>query len=256
MPLRDHFGTPLDHRHSWEELHGMWPATAVQRLFPVLPEGYAAAPGVHLGTAFEIDVSAYEEDAPAELPDAPNGPPVAEDGGGVAVATRATPAPTLTVETDLPDRDEYEVRVYDTRYGRTLVAAVEIVSPANKDRPESRRAFAAKCLALLQKGVSVSVVDVVTIRPFNFYADVLDQIGVTDPALGPDPPPLYAVTLRGRKRPPAQARRQRPLLETWFYPLALGRPLPPLPLWLDIDLPVSLDLEGSYEDACRVLRIT
>jgi hypothetical protein len=35
------------------------------------------------------------------------------------------------------------------------VAAIEIVSPANKDRPEHRRKFVAKCAALLQQGVSV-----------------------------------------------------------------------------------------------------
>src|SRR5437868_6748001 len=57
---------------------------------------------------------------------------------------------SLIVETDLPAQDEYEVRVYDARRGRRLVAAIEIVSPANKDRPEHRAAFVAKCLTLLQ----------------------------------------------------------------------------------------------------------
>ena len=93
----------------------------------------------------------------------------------------------------------------------------------------------------------------VTVRQFNLYADLLDLIGKSDPALGTDPPYLYAVTVRGRTPP-----RKRPVIDTWFYPLALGQPLPPLPplpLWLDVDLPVSLDLEGSYEDTCRVLRI-
>src|SRR3954454_14490231 len=47
---------------------------------------------------------------------------------------------------------EYEVRIYDARRGRHLVAAIEIVSPANKDRPEHRNAFIGKCAALLQKG--------------------------------------------------------------------------------------------------------
>jgi hypothetical protein len=83
------------------------------------------------------------------------------------------PAPTLTLETELPEQDEYEVRVYDARRGRTLVAAIELVSPSNKDHPESRRAFVAKCAALLQKDVCVSIVDVVTVRQFNLYADLL-----------------------------------------------------------------------------------
>ena len=191
MPLRDHFRPPVESKHSWDELHGMWPAVIVQQLFPILPEGYVAAPRVHLGTAFEIDVSTYERDEPAAGE--------ASDGnGGVAVAAWAPPQPTLTLETELPDQDEYEVRVYDARHGRRLVAAIEIVSPSNKDRPESRRAFVAKVAALLQRNVGVSLVDVVTIRQFNLYADLLELIGRTDPMLGAEPPAIYAVTIRGR----------------------------------------------------------
>jgi hypothetical protein len=244
MPLRDHFRSPLDNKHSWDELHGGWPMVIVQHLFGILPDGYAAAPGVHLGAAFEIDVSAYEQD------DLSSAATIAADGGGVATAAWAPPAPTLTLETDLPEQDEYEVRVYDARRGRRLVAAIEIVSPSNKDRPESRRAFVAKAAALLQQDVCVSVVDVVTVRQFNLYADLLALVGGSDPALDPEPPPLYAVTLRVRQWP-----RRRLVLDTWFYPLALGRPLPPLPIWLDEGIGVTLDLEASYEDTCRVLRI-
>ena len=46
----------------------MWPTVIVQKLFPHLPDGFVAAPGVHLGTAFEIDVSAYEQDEPVAAP--------------------------------------------------------------------------------------------------------------------------------------------------------------------------------------------
>src|SRR5262249_56534052 len=66
--------------------------------------------------------------------------------------------------------DEYEVRVFDTDRGRRLVAAVEVISPANKDRPEQRRLFVAKCAALLQQRVAVSIIDLVTVRDFNLYA--------------------------------------------------------------------------------------
>lgn len=245
MPLRDHFRPPVEGKHSWDSLHGMWPAVIVQHLFPILPPGYVAAPTVHLGAAFEIDVSAYESDQPVqeEKPSLGN--------GGVAVAAWAPPQPTLTLETELPDQDEYEVRVYDDRHGRRLVAAIEIVSPANKDRPENRRAFVAKVAALLQRDVCVSLVDVVTIRQFNLYADLLELVGKTDPMLAPQPPPVYAVTVRGRK-----PIGRRPRLDSWFYPLAVGQPLPPLPIWLDIDLGVTLDLETSYEETCRFLHIS
>lgn len=244
MPLRDHFRPPVESKHSWDELHGGWPMTIVQQLFPILPEGFVAAPGVHLGAAFEIDVSAYEQDEPEHRDTERKG------NGGVAVMPWAPPQATLTLETELPDQDEYEVRVYDARHGRRLVAAIELVSPANKDRPDSRRAFVAKVAALLQRGVSVTLVDVVTIRHFNLYADLLALIGGVDPMLGTDPPEIYAVTIRGRKR-----IRRRSLVETWFHPLRLGERLPALPLWLDIDLSIPLDLEPSYEETCRVLRI-
>jgi hypothetical protein len=209
-----------------------------------LPEGYFAAPGVHLGRAFEIDVSAYEQDEPAQVEKEGNG------NGGVAVATRVLPPPTLVLETDLPDQDEYEVRVYNVEYGRRLVAAIELVSPANKDRPENRRAFVGKVAALLQHGVCVSLVDLVTVRHFNLYAELLELIDRTDPMLGAQPPALYAVTLRGRTTNP-----KRPKLDVWFYPMQLGQPLPMLPIWLDVDLGLPLDVEKSYEETCRVLRI-
>ena len=131
------------------------------------------------------------------------------------------------------------------------VGAVELVSPANKDRPENRRAFVAKVAALLQSDVCVSLVDVVTVRQFNLYADLLTLVGRTDLAASAEDTCLYAVTLRGRKR-----IRGRPLLDTWFYPMRVAEPLPSLPIWLDVDLGVFLDLEKSYEETCRILRIS
>jgi hypothetical protein len=191
----------IENQHSCDELHGGWPTVIVQHLFPILPEGYVAAPRVHLGATFEIDVTGYEQGelAPEEQ--------ASKASGGSAIATWAPPKPTLTLETELSDQDEYEVQVYDARHGRRLVAAIEIVSPSNKDRPESRRAFVAKVAALLQRNVCVSLFDLVTIRQFNLYADLLELVGRTDPLLGAQPPALYTVTVRGRKR-----IRRRPLL--------------------------------------------
>src|SRR5688500_17828143 len=157
MPLRDHFRPPLDDVTAWEGFHGQWPAVIVQQLGKRLPARYVAAPRVHSGSYVEIDVAAYDtEDAGAVSAGEGDG------NGGVAKAVWAPSRPALAVETGLPDADEYEVRVYDTKRGRRLVAAVEIVSPANKERPEHRRLFVAKCAALLQQRVSVAIVDLVT----------------------------------------------------------------------------------------------
>jgi hypothetical protein len=237
MPLRDHFRPPLDEIASWEGFHGGWPMVIVQQMRRVLPPGYVAEPRVHSGLQFEIDVSTFERDAVR-----PDSSVTRDQGGAAAVWTPALPS--LAVETSLPEYDEYEVRVFDARRGRQLVAAIEIVSPANKDRPEHRNMFVAKCAALLQKGVAVSIIDLVTVRHFNLYAELISLIGHYDATLGEPPAALYAASCRW------VMKGKRTILEAWTHELTLGQPLPTLPLWLSRELVVPLDLEQSYEQAC------
>jgi hypothetical protein len=173
--------------------------------------------------------------------------PTASGDGGTGKLTALSP--TLTVEADLSEQDEYEVRIYDVERGRQLVAAIEIVSPSNKDRPDTRELFVVKVASLLQQGVCVSLVDLVSVRQANLYADLLKLLGRADPALSTTPY-LYAVTLRSRKPP-----KRRQLLDAWFYPMIVGQPLPTLPIWLTPDLRVMLALETSYEETCRILEI-
>ena len=124
------------------------------------------------------------------------------------------------------------------------------MSPANKDRPEHRRAFVAKCAAMLQNRVSVAIVDLVTTRTSNLYGELLDFVGQVDPSLVGGSPPTYAVACRyGRQG-------DRSLLKTWTHPLELGQPLPTLPLWLADNFAIPLNLEESYEETCLALRIT
>lgn len=242
MPLRDHFHSPVNDRHSWDVLHGGWPMEMAKALNKKLPQEFVAGPQVHLGGGVEIDMGAMESDEPV-------GRTALTHGNGVEASPWAEVSPTVCVETDLPDVDEYEVRVYDVDRGRRLVAAVEIVSPSNKDRPETRRAFVAKCATLLRQDVSVTIVDVVTNRDFNLYADLLTFLDQTDQSVGVPPTRIYAVTCRGR------IRRGRWVFEAWHRPLTVGQPLPSLPLWLTEELPVTLDLEETYEETCRGLRI-
>lgn len=244
MPLRDHFRPPLDNMRHWGGLHGGWPMMIVAGLRQKLPRRYFAEPRVHLGTSAEIDVAAFENEDENFLS--------ADDGngtdGGVATAVWAPPQPTLVLTTDLPTQDVYEVRVFDEKRRSRLVAAIEIVGPANKDRPEHRREFAAKCAGLLRLGVSVVIVDVVTTRTQNLYQEFLDLIGQTDPKLNPTPP-LYTVSCRIKKR---EIEWQ---METWLHTLNLGKALPTVPLWLAENLAVPLELEESYEQTCRILNI-
>lgn len=243
MPLRDHFRPPLDDVTSWEGFHGQWPAVIVQHLRKKLPAGFVAEPRVHLGSYVEIDVAAFENE------ESPCPPAIGEGNGGVATAVWSPPQPSVAVETTSPDYDEYEVCIYDARRSRRLVAAIEIVSPANEDRPEHRNVFVAKCAALYLKGVAVSIVDLVTVRHFNLYAELLAFIGHSDPTLGAEPPSLYAASCRWIEK------GKRKLLQTWSNVLVVGQPLPTLPLWLAEDVSVPLELEPSYEQACHDLWI-
>lgn len=240
MPLRDHFRPPTTKSGSWESLHGGWPMVFVQQLRKQLPPGFVSAPRVHLGPYFEIDIAAFEKD---------DSPPRRGTGGGTA--TLAAPRPTWAVETDVPEEDEYEVRIYNADEERQLVATIEIVSPANKDRPDKRRAFVGKCAALLRKGVAVSIVDLVTVRHANLYAEVMAFVGHPDPTLGPEPPPIYASSCRWTPNPEGT----RATLQAWSQSLAVGQPLPALPLWLADDVSVHFDLEPCYEQACADLSI-
>ncbi len=244
MPLRDHFRPPLSRAAFWEGVHGGWPMVIVQSLGKILPDQFVAEPRVHLGSQVEIDIATFDKDEFAtggfESPD---------NVGGVATAVWVPTTPSLAVETELPDCDEYEVRVYDIQRARRLVAAVEIVSPANKDRPEHRRMFVAKCAALLQQHVSVVIVDLVTLRDFNLYAQLLEMLELRDSSLGTPPKSQYAVACRH-----GDFHNKR-VLETWNHSLELGQPWPRLPLWLTDKFAVTLDLEESYEQTCRDLRL-
>jgi hypothetical protein len=213
MPLRDHFHPPLADRRSWEGVHGLWPGMIVVDLNRRLPDRYVAEPRVHLGSPIQVDVATDDK------------------------------------ETNRPRQDEYGVRVYDTQSGDRLVAAVEIVSPANKDRPEHRRAFMAKCEAWLQNRVCVMIVDLVTDSTSELYRELFELLGQTDPSLTDEPSALHAVACRLTKREAVW------LVETWMEPLSIGQPLPTLPLWLTDELAVPVDLESSYEETCRVLRL-
>lgn len=242
MPLRDHFRPPVSKRHSWEGFHGMWPGEIIRQLREQLPPGFIAEPRVHLGALYEVDVSTYESD------DAPDYPPAESANGGTA--TLAAVAPVVALEAEEDEEYEYEVRVYDVERERTLVAAIELVSPANKDRPRKRNAFVAKCAELVRRGVAVSIVDLVTVKNFNLYAELMAfmRYANADPMCA-NPPPIYAASVR---RGP---RGEKVLFEAWSRALAVGEPLPLLPLWLSPEVSVALDLERSYESACHSLWI-
>jgi hypothetical protein len=157
MPLRDHFHHPARGRWRWKSIHSTWATCIIQSLNGgILPASYYAIPTVHLSSEAQVDITAGQDEEEAEELRAGN--------GAVATAVWAPPKPALVVPADLADLDVIEIEVRHEEEGYRLVATIELVSPANKDRPAHRRAFVARCAAYLQQEVSVVVVDVVTER--------------------------------------------------------------------------------------------
>jgi hypothetical protein len=202
--------------------------------------GYFAQMQVSLtGGRVEVDVPTLEAltNGAASLP----GPSAS---GGVATLTApvwAPPAPALEMAAVFPD--DVEVLVFATEAGPTLVGAIELVSPRNKDRLEARHAFAIKCLSYLQVGIGLLVVDVVTSRHANLH----DQMAALLPGEArrfPDAAPLYAATYRPFRRENADR------IAVWPTPLPLGQALPVMPLWLrGVAAPVRVDLDATYTEA-------
>ena len=239
MPLLDHFNPPLNRTHPWRSFHGAW-AAAMARLLNrgVLPPGYYAVPLVDHDGPIDIDVAALREHE-ASVP----------AGGAAAPRAWAPPAPGLAVAIELPAADGAEVQVFADDGDPRLAAAIELVSPRNKDRPQSRQSFAVKCVGYLQQGSSVVVVDTVTTRRADLNAAILSLLGVESSAAA-SASSLAAVSYRADGR---DEDTQQLLL--WPAPLALGQPLPMLPLWIAPEFSVPLDLEASYRATCADLRI-
>src|SRR5437016_1580052 len=182
MPLLDHFHPPLHGPRRWEGFHHAWATVIAQQLNQSeLPPDYFAEPEISIGPALEVDVATLEQPR-SHRP-------------GISTAVWAPPRPQIAVQVDFSRLDSYEIRVYQDLGGAELRAAIELVSPANKDRVSSRRTFAAKCAGYLKQAVSVIIIDVVTERTANLHADLLETREVAQ-AAWESPTQLYAVTYR------------------------------------------------------------
>src|SRR5262249_28953536 len=153
MPLLDHFHPPLATRRQWHSFHHAWAAVIAFDLNRQLPPGYFADPNVEFN--IEIDVGAFEEEKPT-----------------AALPSWTPPTPTLTAPMTLVT-DIVEVAVYNSEAGPILIGAIELVSPANKDRPATRDAFVSKCASYLQQAVGLIAVDLVTSRNADLHGELV-----------------------------------------------------------------------------------
>lgn len=230
----------------WESFHGDWITMIVQRLNThTLSEKYLATGRSRIESQIEVDIGTAEQ---FEYNGSRQRKGMTSDGGvAIATQTYAPPEPALAGEVEFAEEELFEVQIA-TEENR-LVAAIELVSLANKDRPAKRRAFAAKVASYLSRGVSVVVVDPVTIRQAQTHSEIVDVVQLPESFAWKSPTHLSAIAYRMIQI----AKKDR--LEIWPHELKVGEPLPTLPLWLAADLAVPLELETTYAATCAGLRI-
>jgi Protein of unknown function (DUF4058) len=239
MPLQDHFRPPLSVRRHWYAFHNAWATYLAADLNQRLPAGYFAEANVQFG--IEIDVATFEEARGASSGVGADLQRVGAGEGWVA------PSPTLTVPISILT-DVVEVLVFNQEAGPILAGAIELVSPANKDRPAHRDAFVFKSAAYLQQAVGLVVVDVVTDRRANLHAELLARLRVGKAEFREEIE-LYTAAYR------PVTHEEQTSLEIWLETLAVGKPLPTMPLWLRGGLCLPVDLEATYDRTCREQRI-
>ncbi len=239
MPHSDHFHAPVSLSRQRESFHSSWATEMMAALNRgVLPPGSFVVTQVHIGSRVEIDV-AIEREVPTST---------IEDRG-VAVQTWSPLVASPVMPTVF--QGEIEGQVFSSASGAALVATIELVSPGNKVRPESRRAFAATFATYLQMGIGLVIVDIETGRQANRH---------DEPVRPPEQPecfrrtpesPLYSVAHRPIRRDPGGDQ-----VELWPIPFAIGQSLPIMPPAFPDAMTVPLDLEATDVEARQRSRLS
>jgi hypothetical protein len=221
MPLHDWKDRP-----GWEGVHHSWNTELLRWIKPRLPAGFRA----YIGSVPTIAVG-----APADKPDVAVREWPGDYAGNAEASTSDEPDIEIASMTLDPGKS-----VYVEHQGR-LVAAVELISPRNKDRPTARATYLARYAGYLLQGVHLLLVDVHS-RPvgFSFADQISQQMQVTQPACSPPLAVSYRVGA-----PAATGGR---MLGIWLRPLQVDQPLPTVKLAITLDKAVPIDLEATY---CR-----
>ncbi len=227
MPLHD-WTNPA----GWDGVHNIWIVELLRWIKPRLPEGYRAyigsTPALTVGAADEKPDVAVRQWLPEPPTDLTPSSPGLDDGSEPEVEIA-----TLTLDP--------QTAVYIATHNR-MVAAIELVSPRNKDRPTSRAFYLSRYLGYLHEGAHLLLVDVHR-RPLNFsFADtLLAEMQIEHPPL---PAPM-AISLRAGD-PAAGGGR---LVGIWRQALTVGANLPTMRLALTTRKSMPIDLETTYESA-------
>jgi hypothetical protein len=223
-------------RPGWEGMYHLWITELLRWVKPRLPVGYRA----YIGSAPLLAVG-----VPLDRPDVS----VRSWSSAEAMIQPAPPSGDTSTDPIEPDEEiavatlDPETAVYVERHGR-LIAAVELISPHNKDRPIARSAYLARYLGYLFDGAHVVLIDIHR-RPVGF--PFADQIAVELNLKQPSLLSPMAVSYRVGE-PAAEGGR---LLAIWRRPMTVGEALPPIPLPLTPEHEVTLDLDQTYARAAE-----
>lgn len=229
MPLHD-----WSDERGWDGVHLLWLSELVRWLRPRLPDGFRA----------------YVGSVPALTVESSNGRPDLQ----VRRWQAEPPGPVQGTAASLlePDLEGAATFTFDPhraihidRHG-CLVAAIELVSPRNKDRREAKESYSSRYLGYLRQGVHLLLVDLLP-RPAGF--SFLDVLGAALGLAIPGTPAPFAASLRVGDPVPS-GNTESPLIGVWYRVLRPGSELPVLPLALSSAQHVVIDLEESYRAAC------
>jgi hypothetical protein len=231
MPILNRFSGEISKTRSWSAFHYLWAGLLAGELNRVLPDGFIAESTIYTGS-IEVDVRVDEW---------------LEQAKSLSVVYQV-PAPSSVIYTDRLEASE--VQIFDLHNARKTVGVIEIVSPANKDRPQHREAFLAKCYSFIAYGISTAVVDLVTTRSFNFHKALMEKIQTNAAVSAKDADTMLYCSSYHYK-----ADRTDAIVEVWYYPLQVGDVLPTLPLFISPEIAVPVKLEDAYMRTCQELRV-
>lgn len=243
MPVMDHCRPPVRAEAPWGEFHAMWISNLLRSLNRKwLPPGFTARPEKSVGAEVRIDVGVVREPAAAFGPEV-DGPECLRD---------YLPGPA---DVTVPGTISPHVRLLIRNASGRLVGAVELVSPGNKDRSAARDGFAARIQTYLQSQVALVVVDVVTLPRHNLHNRWVQLFAAEGtPELPEGDDCLYTVSYRPYVE--TVGTSEDPKIDLRLGPLEVGTPLPTVPLFIDAELAVPIELESTYDETCIDLRIS
>lgn len=238
MPLHD---WNLVEAGIFHAFHTTWIAEIQNALNDgLLPPRFYALAEQHAGH-FVADVLTLHA-PPSREEIAPLTPPA--ENGGVAVA-QAPPKVSTKETVDLTTRQLRRSLTIRHVSKHQIVAMIEIVSPANKDRCEHVEEFALKTVTAVERGIHVLMVDLFPAGPHDplgMHHEIRRRLlpDGAEQASPPDAPPEPATLVSY-----AVSRFVDIYLEHARY----KQPLPEMPLFLTAERYINVPLEPTYQAA-------